>query len=127
MILVDTSIIVEYWKNPKREYTDVFITQDIAICGIVQAELIYGARSNKEVEKIISALECFNFIDIDKEDQNGIGKFLHKLRIKGVKIPFQDAIIAYLAVKNNIPLWTRDKHFELIRDVIKELKIYKPI
>jgi len=127
MILVDTSIIVEYWKNPKREYTDVFITQDIAICGIVQAELIYGARSNKEVEKIISALECFNFIDIDKEDWNGIGKFLHKLRIKGVKIPFQDAIIAYLAVKNNIPLWTRDKHFELIRDVIKELKIYKPI
>ncbi|GAB4221279.1 MAG TPA: PIN domain-containing protein [Spirochaetota bacterium] len=127
MILVDTSIIVEYWKNPKREYTDVFITQDIAICGIVQAELIYGARSNKEVEKIISALECFNFIDIDKEDWNGIGKFLHKLRIKGVKIPFQDAIIAYLAVKNNIPLWTRDKHFELIRDVIKELKVYKPI
>ncbi|MDH7553603.1 MAG: PIN domain-containing protein [Spirochaetota bacterium] len=127
MILVDTSIIVEYWKNPKREYTDVFITQDIAICGIVQAELIYGARSNKEVEKIISALECFNFIDIDKEDWNGIGKFLHKLRIKGVKIPFQDAIIAYLAVKNNIPLWTRDKHFELIRDVIKELKLYKPI
>jgi len=127
MILVDTSIIVEYWKNPKREYTDVFITQDIAICGIVQAELIYGARSNKEVVKIISALECFNFIDIDKEDWNGIGKFLHKLRIKGVKIPFQDAIIAYLAVKNNIPLWTRDKHFELIRDVIKELKVYKPI
>jgi len=127
MILVDTSIIVEYWKNPKREYTDVFITQDIAICGIVQAELIYGARSNKEVEKIISALECFNFIEIDKEDWNGIGKFLHKLRIKGVKIPFQDAIIAYLAIKNNIPLWTRDKHFELIRDVIKELKVYKPI
>lgn len=127
MILVDTSIIVEYWKNPKREYTDVFITQDIAICGIVQAELIYGARSNKEVEKIISALECFNFIDIDKEDWNGIGKFLHKLRIRGVKIPLQDAIIAYLAVKNNIPLWTRDKHFELIRDVIKELKLYKPI
>jgi len=127
MILVDTSIIVEYWKNPKREYTDVFITQDIAICGIVQAELIYGARSNKEVEKIISALECFNFIDIDKEDWNGIGKCLHKLRIKGVKIPFQDAIIAFLAVKNNIPLWTRDKHFELIRDVIKELKVYKPI
>jgi len=127
MILVDTSIIVEYWKNPKNEYTEVFVTQDIAICGIVQAELIYGARSKKEIEKIVYALECFTFIDIDKDDWNGIGKLLNKLIMKGVTIPFQDATIAYLAVKNNIPVWTGDKHFELISDVVKELKIYNPI
>lgn len=99
MIIVDTSIIVEYWKNPKKEYTEIFVNEEIAICGIVKAELIYGARTNREIEKIINALECFTFIAIDNDDWNGIGKLLYKLRLKGVNVPFQDATLAYLALK----------------------------
>ena len=32
------------------------------------------------------------------------GTKLYELRTSGITVPFQDAIIAYLAVKNEIPL-----------------------
>ena len=52
MILADTNIIIDYWKNPDRKITKVFENEDIAICGLIQAELLHGARSEKEMEII---------------------------------------------------------------------------
>ena len=31
MILVDTNIIIDYWKNPSEEYEDFFINNEVAI------------------------------------------------------------------------------------------------
>jgi len=33
MILVDTNVIIDYWKNPDKKVTEIFETEDIAICG----------------------------------------------------------------------------------------------
>ena len=125
MILVDTNIIINYWKNPNDEYKNIFLREDISICGIVKAELIHGARSEKEIDKIITALDCFTFINILDQDWVEIGRLLNSFRKSGLKVPFQDAVLSYIAIKNNLPIWTNDKHFDLIKTAANELKIYK--
>lgn len=35
-----------------------------------------------------------------------------------------DAIIAYIAINNEVPVWTNDAHFKLIQEVEKNLKLY---
>jgi len=44
-----------------------------------------------------------------------------------VTIPFQDAMIATLAIKFNLEVWTLDKHFTKISQVLQELIIFKNI
>ncbi|HCL57490.1 MAG TPA: PIN domain-containing protein [Spirochaetia bacterium] len=125
MILVDTNIIIDFWKQPSEKYKKVFMNEDIAICGIVIAELIHGAKTEKEIKKIIEALDCFTFLNISEKDWFEIGKLLNKLKNKGLNFPFQDGVLSYLAIKNNFAIWTNDKHFDLIQKNIQKLKIYK--
>ena len=47
-----------------------------------------------------------------------------KLKKSGLTIPFQDGIIAYLAIKNDCQLWTFDNHFKLIKTVVPVLKLF---
>ena len=124
MILVDSNIIINYWKNPDDKYKKIFLSEDIAICGIVKAELIHGAKSDKEIDQIILALDCFTFINILDQDWIEIGRLLNHLKKFGLKVPFQDAALSYVAIKNNLPIWTDDKHFDLIKNVVSELKVY---
>ena len=50
---------------------------------------------------------------------------LYKLRSNGVTVPFQDALIAYTAINNDVPLKTKDKHFQLIRTILPALMLYE--
>ncbi|HRX16760.1 MAG TPA: PIN domain-containing protein [Spirochaetota bacterium] len=77
MILVDTNIIIDFWKNPESKICDIFIQEDIATCGIILAELIHGAKSEKESAIIQEALSAFNYLDIRKNDWVGIGSLIN--------------------------------------------------
>lgn len=125
MILVDTNIIIDFWKRPSGKAQKIFEDEEIAICGITKAELIHGAKSEKEINIIIEALEDFNMFEILENDWVEIGKLLNRVKKKGISVPFQDAVIAYLAIKNSSELWTNDKHFRMIQNEIKELKIFE--
>ncbi len=45
--------------------------------------------------------------------------------LEGYSIPLTDPLIAYLAIKYDIPVWTKDNHFKLIQAVYPELKLYQ--
>ncbi len=125
LLLADSNIIIDFWKKPDFQTRGIFENEQIAICGIIQAELIHGARSEKELSYIIKALDDLIFLEIDSEDWVEIGKYLNILKRNGVTIPFQDAIITYIAVKYDALLWTNDQHFKLIQTTIKELQLFK--
>jgi len=125
MMLADTNIIIDFWKNPDAETADIFINNEVAICGIIKAELIHGAKTDKEIKTVSEALDELIFLDINREDWLEIGKLMNKLKKKGVSIPFQDAVIAFIALKNQAELWTKDKHFDLIKQHYSDLRIYR--
>ena len=123
MILVDTNIIIDYWKDPDDKMTKVFENEDIAICGIVEAELIHGALSEKEIGRILDAVSGSENLSFSG-DWVRLGKMLNKLRKAGLTVPFTDAMIAQTAVEYGVSLLTNDRHFRLISDVIPELSLY---
>lgn len=122
-ILVDTNILIEYLKKPTDEATKIFEQNEIATCGVVITELLRGAKSEKESDKLKLALECFEYLDFEKTDWIEIAELFAKLKRSGITIPFQDGIISYLAIKNNCKVWTNDAHFKIIQTAIPVLEL----
>ena len=71
-------------------------------------------------------LEAFDEKSFMPGDRQTLGSNLYKLRKNGLTVPFSDAIIATIAIKNRIPVWTGDKHFALMQNILDDLKLYKP-
>ena len=123
MVLVDTNVIIDYWNNPTDFYTDIFKKETIAICGPVQAELIHGAVSIRDINRINRAISCFKMLQYESE-WNELGKMLYTLRMSGYTLPFTDVMIAQICMKNNASILTKDKHFLKIKDCFPDLMMY---
>lgn len=125
MLMIDTNVVIDFWRNPSEEMKREFCLNECCICGVQSAELIYGAVSEKDANAIEGALSAFTFIQVEETDWILLGKFLYRLRKHGITVPFPDALIACIAVRHDIPIWTHDKHFHLIQSVFPSLKLYE--
>lgn len=47
MILVDTNIIIDIWKNKVEYIIQLFEKEAVCICGIIRSELMHAAYSKK--------------------------------------------------------------------------------
>ena len=56
MILVDTNILIDFWKNPTIEKQLIFEQEEIATCGVIFTEILRGSKNPKESEKLKTAL-----------------------------------------------------------------------
>lgn len=125
MILLDTNILIDYWRKPE-ELLKLNISKDKhSICGVVKSELLHGAKDDEEAERMLGFFQSFNLITVDEYDWEFSGMMLQNFRQEGYSIPVTDALIAYLGIKYDIPVWTKDHHFKLIQAVYPELKLYE--
>ena len=118
MVLVDTSVWIEYFKGTGRaaELNELINNNALCINNLVLAELLPSINLRKEyelkytlltVERIELEINWNEIIDMQtKNILNGINK---------VGIP--DLIIAQNAVNNNLLLFSFDKHFNLMCDL----------
>ena len=127
MVLADSNIMIEYFRSRDSELARKIDTMDIALCGVVRAEIIHGARTEQEIDNYLKAFNTFEKPANDDYDWEGAGFILQTMRSNGFQIPFADAVIAFIAMKYDIPLWTRDTHFLLIQGYYPELELYEPI
>ncbi len=125
MILLDTTVIVDFLRDPVESMREVFIENEIAVSGVTRAEILHGAKNETDYRLLQEMLDRFDQIvpDIDIWDQLGRNLFL--LRGRGVAVPFPDALIATLAIQHDLELWTRDAHFAVIQSVLPELRLWK--
>ncbi len=124
MILADTNIFIDFWNNPTKEIIDTFDKEEIVICGVIKAELLHGSVSDKDFSNIVSMLEAFDELYFYENDWQLLGNNLYKMRKSGLTVPLSDAIIATIAIKNSIPIWTEDRHFSLIQNVLGGFKLF---
>ena len=103
--------------------SDLF-EEDVALCGIILAELLHGVNSNKERQLIQDAVEDFKWIPIDDTIWLSVGNNLNLLRRKGLTVPFQDVVLATLCIQKEMEIATNDKHFRQIAVILKDLKVY---
>lgn len=95
------------------------------VCNVVIAELLHGAVSEKNMRTMESLLEPFEMVGIRDDQWYDFGEFLYMLRTNGLTVPFQDALISFIAIKNRITVRTNDKHFKLIQTLFPELSLFK--
>ena len=124
MLLADSNIFIDLWRNPSQEMVDTFLLHEIVICGVVKAELLCGAVSEKNYREIERALAPIGSLSIEEADWTHVGELLYKLRKAGVNLPFTDVVIAYIGMTYDVPIWTKDHHFSLIAQVEPSLKLY---
>ena len=125
MILADTNVMVDYFRSRESELAKKIDSMQVALCGAVRAELLHGARSDMETNDYLEAFKTFENLVNDDYDWDGCGMLLNTLRSNGIHVPLVDAMIAFVAIKYDVPLWTRDKHFNFIRGLYPELKLYE--
>lgn len=100
------------------------IDNDIVCCiGIVLAELLQGAKSDKELNTIKEFLHVFEFLPESVKSWVKAGELSYTLKQKGKAIGLSDCFIAVLAKTNNVKLLTLDKHFDVLEKEF-ELKLY---
>ncbi|OHD63873.1 MAG: hypothetical protein A2176_09880 [Spirochaetes bacterium RBG_13_51_14] len=125
MILVDTSVLIDYFRNKDTVVDSLLETEELATCGIVLAELLHGVRSDNEKTEVSEAIADFNWIAIGDSLWRKVGENLNLIKKGGLTIPFQDAVIATICITNDLFLLTNDKHFEDIGKILPGLKLHK--
>ncbi|MEX0718874.1 MAG: PIN domain-containing protein [Planctomycetaceae bacterium] len=124
MILVDASVIIDFLRKPDPRIRQIFVAQGAAICGVTLAEVLHGARNAADYGKILGALAALPHVPIGEALWEHVGRNLFQLRTRGVTVPFQDVVIATVAIDNDIELWTRDQQFGMIRQVLPALRLF---
>lgn len=119
MVLIDTSVwlfaLKKNFHPVIKERVELLLKDnDVAISGIVQLELLGGAKSEQEYERLKSRLEALYFIESAKSVWDQASKLAFDLRRKGITVPHTDIFIAAIALKEQLVLWHADSHFDLI-------------
>ena len=125
MILVDTSVVIDFSRSGDPAMLATFQAEDAAICGVTRAEVLHGSRDAKHAARLTAALDSFRQEAIPELLWDTIGANLASLRSRAVTVPFADVIIATLAIALDVELWTRDKQFGMIRSVLPALKLFQ--
>jgi len=127
MILVDSNIIIDYWRQPNDIIKKILLENDVYICGIIKTELLYGSKDVNQYHKIIEAISDFPIIDLYPLFWDELGYNLFTLKKSGITVPIQDTMIATLAINYDLKLWTNDKHFFHIKSILPKLQIFESI
>ena len=132
MILVDTSVLIDYLKGTESIATErcqkiLDLSIPFGINSLIFQELLQGARNEAEFNKLKEYLETLDFYELTKGrssyEEAAYMNFL--CRRSGVTVRSTiDLLIAQTAIEHGIPLLHNDSDFDHIAEVVKGLLIY---
>ena len=110
MILVDTNIFIEFYRNNPVicEILEKIDPQEIAINDVVCAELYFGARNRQELANIVTDMEKLTILEIFPKISR-LATELVKQYCLSHKLKLPDAQIAATAIVHNVELLTLNK------------------
>lgn len=121
MVLIDTSAWLFALKKDfhpaiKKRIEELLLESDVAINGMIELELLGGARSEKEYNRLKNRLEALYYVEADRPLWYLASKIAFDLKRKGMSIPYPDIFIAASALKEGAVLINADSHFDLIAE-----------
>ena len=121
MVLVDTSVWIAFFRegsSPAARKLDVLLEEgEACICGLIQAELLPGLHREDRVRvrTLMAGLPCLEtatdiWADVADMQERSLARGLGPFSIP-------DLIVAAVALRHNVPLFSLDKHFLSISHV----------
>ncbi len=118
IILVDTTVWIHFLRGSGTRFQErlvpLIMADRVATTPVVIMEILRGARSAKEYEKLskdLAALRCF---DLSAKVWARACKLGYALRQKGINTPLTDTLIAAVAQEYNALLLHDDRHYNMI-------------
>ena len=119
-VLVDTSIWIEYFRSGNRsEKLDFLIDENlIVINDLILAELVSSLKARRQ-NKIVKLLHNINKLSMSINWDQIIEFQIKCLKngLNGIGIP--DLILVQNAKQNRCEIYSLDKHFSLMKDILK--------
>ena len=130
MILVDTSVLIDYLKgtqNAKTELFEMVLRQELpyGIAAYTYQEVLQGARTEAEFSTLRSYLGSQKIYSLPEDPQSyeDAARLYFDLRRKGVTIRSTiDILIARTAIFHGLYLLHNDRDFDVMADAWKDLK-----
>jgi predicted nucleic acid-binding protein len=107
MILCDTNILIEFYKNNPQitqELRQLGLNQ-LTISVVTQAELYFGAFNKTELNKIKKHLSAIHILPIDVSTSNEFLNLVESYSLSH-KLSIPDALIAATALVHQLELYT---------------------
>jgi predicted nucleic acid-binding protein len=116
--LVDTSIWIDFFRGNSQmiKHRMIQLLNENAICfnGIILSELMIGARNQKELDFIKDNFQGLIYLETDRDFFVYASEIGNRVQKGGKTISLSDLLILAHAKKNNLTVFTRDKHFEFL-------------
>ena len=129
MVLVDTSVWIEFFRrdgDPAVKLAMKSLVEELeaTLCGPVEMEFLGGARPH-ERPRIQNRFEILPYLNNDQKIWREAATHYATLRGKGVTVPWNDVLIASLALRRNCRVYAVDHHFEAMKKHLR-LRLYRP-
>lgn len=118
-VLVDSSVWIEFFRKNEPFFglvSDLMDDGKVVCCGVILAELMQGAKSDRELAVLENFPQVFDFIPETPGLWSAAGKLSHQLRRKGITIGLADCFIAVAAAAAKAQVATLDNHFDTLRE-----------
>jgi predicted nucleic acid-binding protein len=125
MKCLDTDLLIAILRGKEEAYNKVTKIDEEsrgATTAINAFEIFFGAyksaMKSENVKEAVKLLERLELIPFDLASSRKAGELTAELREKGQPIDYRDAMIAGIAIENNLTLVTRNKsHFSRIKNL----------
>ena len=126
MVIADTSVWIPFFNrpdSPQKVTLDILIDADeIALVGVVLAELLQGCRTESERNSLSDVLAALPYYEVNRSTWSRAGDLSAQLLRRGVTLPLSDLVIAALALERACHVYNLDTHFK----TIPGLRLYAP-
>jgi predicted nucleic acid-binding protein len=129
MVIVDSSIWIEAARRQgdlgsKVALEALLEAYEAALCSPVRLEVLGGARK-PERRALAAGFAVIPYIPILESTWQLALENAWRLRDAGIQAPWNDVLIASLSIENGYRVYARDKHFDLMPDIIG-VRLYQP-
>ena len=105
MVLVDTSVWIEYFRKGHPHLEELLNNTDVAIHPFVIGELACGTiRNRDEILNLLQTLDSSSEISLQE-----LLRFIEMNKLQGKGIGFVDVHILASSLLSDFKLWTNDK------------------
>jgi predicted nucleic acid-binding protein len=125
MIVVDTSVWIDLFRDagtPQAKFVERLLNleeEDFALTDVVLAEILQGARSERDVLRLERRLADFEILRLkDLADFRCAAAMYRSARHEGITIRrTSDCLIAAVCVREDVPLLHSDVDFDRLASV----------
>lgn len=129
MVLVDSSV----WIEAARRHGDLACKvgleslleeYEAAVTGPVLLEFLGGARRSERA-RLEEHLASVPYLPLAEADWGGAVRLAWTLRDAGRSLPWNDILLAALALRLGLRVYAKDAHFDAMEEALG-LRLYKP-